>query len=44
MGPMFEDDPGDEKVRGTVHGWKAWRVGEGESAGEVSGEERVSRW
>ncbi|WWC63366.1 uncharacterized protein I303_105966 [Kwoniella dejecticola CBS 10117] len=33
-GAMFEDDPGDEKIRGTVHGWKAWRVRTGEEAGE----------
>ncbi|WRT68468.1 uncharacterized protein IL334_005444 [Kwoniella shivajii] len=33
-GAMFEDDPGDEVVRGTVHGWKAWRAKEGEEAGE----------
>ncbi|WVW85553.1 hypothetical protein I302_107591 [Kwoniella bestiolae CBS 10118] len=33
-GAMFEEDPGDEKVRGTVHGWKAWRVKQGEQAGE----------
>lgn len=25
-GPMFETDPGDERVRGTVHGFKAWRT------------------
>jgi nicotinamide N-methyltransferase len=25
-GPMFEEDPGDERVRGTVHGFKAWRI------------------
>ena len=31
---MFENDPGDEKVRGTVHGWRAWKVRDGESAGE----------
>ncbi|KAG8760422.1 nicotinamide n-methyltransferase [Serendipita sp. 396] len=24
-GPMFKDDPGDERVRGTVHGWRMWR-------------------
>ncbi|OCF75942.1 nicotinamide N-methyltransferase [Kwoniella mangroviensis CBS 8886] len=34
-GAMFEDDPGDEKVRGTVHGWKAWRVQQGEQPGEI---------
>ncbi|WWC90644.1 uncharacterized protein L201_005580 [Kwoniella dendrophila CBS 6074] len=33
-GAMFEEDPGDEKVRGTVHGWKAWRVKDGQKAGE----------
>ncbi|WVR07546.1 hypothetical protein IAU60_004588 [Kwoniella sp. DSM 27419] len=33
-GAMFEDDPGDVQVRGTVHGWKAWRTREGEVAGE----------
>jgi nicotinamide N-methyltransferase len=33
-GVMFEEDPGDERVRGTVHGWRAWRVREGEEAGE----------
>ncbi|EIW68247.1 hypothetical protein TREMEDRAFT_63420 [Tremella mesenterica DSM 1558] len=36
-GAMFEDDPGDIHVRGTVHGWRCWRVGEGE------GGERPSR-
>lgn len=25
-GPMFKDDPGDERVRGTVHGFRCWRV------------------
>ena len=34
-GPMFEDDPGDAKVRGTVWGWRCWRVGPGETRGEV---------
>lgn len=24
-GAMFEDDPGDERVRGTVHGFRCWR-------------------
>ncbi|KLT41145.1 hypothetical protein CC85DRAFT_276450 [Cutaneotrichosporon oleaginosum] len=24
-GPMFQDDPGDERVRGTVHGFRCWR-------------------
>ncbi|WVR00067.1 hypothetical protein IAU59_007209 [Kwoniella sp. CBS 9459] len=33
-GAMFENDPGDETVRGTVHGWKAWRTKVGEKAGE----------
>ncbi|WVN86343.1 uncharacterized protein L203_101506 [Cryptococcus depauperatus CBS 7841] len=33
-GAMFEDDPGDERVRGTVHGWRAWRVRDGEERGE----------
>jgi nicotinamide N-methyltransferase len=36
-GVMFEEDPGDERVRGTVHGWRAWRVREGEEAGERKG-------
>jgi hypothetical protein len=22
---MFENDPGDKEVRGTVHGWRIWR-------------------
>ncbi|KZS89768.1 nicotinamide N-methyltransferase [Sistotremastrum niveocremeum HHB9708] len=26
MKPMFPDDPGDEVVRATVHGWRLWRV------------------
>jgi nicotinamide N-methyltransferase len=25
-GPMFDSDPGEERVRGTVHGFRAWRV------------------
>lgn len=25
-GPMFEHDRGDEKVRGTVWGWRCWRA------------------
>jgi nicotinamide N-methyltransferase len=25
-GPMFENDPGDERVRGTVHGFRCWRL------------------
>lgn len=33
-GAMFENDPGDKKVRGTVHGWRAWRVRDGEERGE----------
>lgn len=33
-GPMFEHDPGDERVRGTVRGWRAWRIGPGEQPGE----------
>ncbi|KAL0247185.1 hypothetical protein I308_104220 [Cryptococcus tetragattii IND107] len=33
-GAMFEDDPGDKRVRGTVHGWRAWRVRDGEEKGE----------
>ncbi|WWD19128.1 hypothetical protein CI109_103586 [Kwoniella shandongensis] len=33
-GPMFDKDPGDERVRGTVHGWRAWRVAQGEETGE----------
>ncbi|BEI83218.1 hypothetical protein CcaverHIS002_0310860 [Cutaneotrichosporon cavernicola] len=24
-GAMFQDDPGDERVRGTVHGFRCWR-------------------
>ncbi len=32
---MFVDDPGDQRVRGTVHGWTAWRVRPGEVRGEV---------
>ncbi|GMK53710.1 hypothetical protein CspeluHIS016_0102960 [Cutaneotrichosporon spelunceum] len=24
-GPMFQEDPGDERVRGTVHGFRCWR-------------------
>ena len=46
-GAMFEDDPGDEKTRGTVKGWRAWRVRDGEVRGErknsgssTNGEER----
>lgn len=34
-GAMFENDPGDATVRGTVHGWRAWRVRPGEERGEV---------
>lgn len=26
-GPMFENDPGEERVRGTVHGFRVWRTG-----------------
>lgn len=33
-GAMFEDDPGDKRVRGTVHGWRAWRIRDGEERGE----------
>ncbi|KAK8854728.1 hypothetical protein IAR55_003467 [Kwoniella newhampshirensis] len=33
-GPMFEEDPGDARVRGTVHGWRAWRIRAGEEKGE----------
>ncbi|ODN83464.1 hypothetical protein L202_01601 [Cryptococcus amylolentus CBS 6039] len=33
-GAMFENDPGDERVRGTVHGWRCWRVRDGEEKGE----------
>lgn len=29
-GAMFKDDPGDERVRGTVHGFRFWREGEPE--------------
>ncbi|KAL1413560.1 Protein N-terminal and lysine N-methyltransferase efm7 [Vanrija albida] len=25
-GPMFDNDPGDERVRGTVHGFRCWRL------------------
>lgn len=32
-GVMFEEDPGDERVRGTVHGWRCWRVADGEEPG-----------
>ncbi|WWC71505.1 uncharacterized protein I206_105463 [Kwoniella pini CBS 10737] len=35
-GAMFEEDPGDVKVRGTVHGWKAWRVKDGEEPGQLN--------
>lgn len=35
-GPMFVDDRGDERVRGTVWGWRAWRVAPGEAKGERS--------
>jgi len=24
--PMFEDDPGDERVRGMVYGWKLIKI------------------
>lgn len=34
-GAMFENDPGDATVRGTVKGWRAWRVKDGESRGEI---------
>ena len=34
-GAMFENDPGDAIVRGTVNGWRAWRVRDGESRGEL---------
>ena len=34
-GEMFKNDPGDAVVRGTVRGWRAWRVAEGEQPGEV---------
>jgi nicotinamide N-methyltransferase len=33
-GPMFPEDPGEEIVRGTVKGWRCWRVGQGEVPGE----------
>jgi nicotinamide N-methyltransferase len=33
-GAMFENDPGDATVRGTVKGWRAWRIQEGEEKGE----------
>jgi nicotinamide N-methyltransferase len=33
-GPMFPEDPGEEVVRGTVKGWRCWRVGPGEDTGE----------
>lgn len=29
-GPMFEEDPGDRNVRGTVRRFKAWRMDEEE--------------
>lgn len=29
-GAMFKDDPGDERVRGTVHGFRCWRTQPGE--------------
>ncbi|KAK1927208.1 putative nicotinamide N-methyltransferase [Papiliotrema laurentii] len=32
-GAMFENDPGDATVRGTVKGWRAWRIQEGEEKG-----------
>jgi len=35
-GAMFENDPGDATVRGTVHGWRAWRVRDGETRGDVT--------
>lgn len=34
-GEMFENDPGDAKVRGTVRGWRAWKVADGEPQGLV---------
>lgn len=37
-GPMFRDDPGDERVRGTVHGFRCWRVAKG--AEEAAAEEK----
>ena len=33
-GAMFQEDPGDPKVRGTVHGFRCWRVRNGEEKGE----------
>lgn len=33
-GAMFPDDPGEERIRGTVKGWRCWRIREGEQAGE----------
>jgi len=33
-GVMFDEDKGDEKVRGTVHGWRAWPMRKGEGRGE----------
>jgi nicotinamide N-methyltransferase len=35
-GAMFENDPGDATVRGTVKGWRAWRVKDGETKGEIT--------
>lgn len=35
-GAMFENDPGDAQIRGTVKGWRAWRCRKGEARGERS--------
>lgn len=37
-GAMFEDDPGDEKVRGTVHGFRCWRSSAPRPAPEAEAE------
>jgi nicotinamide N-methyltransferase len=34
---MFAEDRGDERVRGTTHGFRAWRCRDGEARGEVVG-------
>ena len=34
-GAMFPEDPGEERVRGTVRGWRCWRVpADSEESGE----------
>jgi hypothetical protein len=34
-GPMFEEDPGDRNVRGTVRRFKAWQMSEEEKQEKV---------